>query len=49
MTGMVAKRCRSGGRSGAASVEPVARGSRGVAGLEAWTGRRKRFTAVRRR
>lgn len=49
MTGMVAKRCRSGGRLVAAYVEPVARGLRGIDRLEAWTGRRKRFTAVRRR
>ena len=49
MTGMVAKRRRNGGRLVSASVEPVACGLRGVAGLEAWSGRRKRFPAVRRR
>ena len=49
MTGMVAKRCGRGGRSVAASVEPVACGPRGVAGIEACVGRRKRSLAVRRR
>ena len=48
MTGMVAKRRRSGGRSAAASVEPVAWMPGAIAGPDAWAGRRKRSLAVRR-